>query len=41
MRAEDICFEYGIYTDECCCGCCVHQYECSAGNEGENDDEDN
>lgn len=39
MRAEDICWETGNYTDECCCECCVHQYDCSGNDNGDYDDE--
>ena len=26
------CWRTGIYTDECNCDFCEHQFECSAGN---------
>lgn len=35
MRAEDICFEYGSYSENCNCDSCEHQYECSGREEKE------
>lgn len=31
MRAEDICWEYGLYSENCNCDSCIHKDECSGG----------
>ena len=34
---NEICWETGIYDDDCDCECCYHKHECSGY---ENDEED-
>ena len=38
MNPTDLCWETGVYTDNCICDFCEHKEECS-GYEGNNDDE--
>lgn len=30
MEPNEICWETGMYDDDCCCDICDHRHECSA-----------
>ncbi len=40
MEASYLCWETGIYTDECICEICDHRNECSGFDEYEQEKED-
>jgi len=37
MNPNDICWETGNYSDNCCCATCEHSHECS-GSDADDDD---
>lgn len=40
MYLTDMCWEYGLYNDDCICEFCSHNHECSGYENHEEDDFD-
>lgn len=38
MNPNEICYQTGNYTDECCCELCDHKYDCSGYDDDDEDD---